>query len=131
MCSRKAGIILWALLLLFFLRVLGQIVVAIWAPTWLPPMEAWYSGLMPYHYLLPSQIAILLLFGKAALDLTRGRGYWFKPKKHLGKAILILGVVYFLGMILRYWIQGLSIPVVFHWVLASYLLVFGWYNSQD
>lgn len=127
MTARQTGLILWALLILFFFRVVGQVVVALWAPSYLPPMESWYSGLMPYQFLLPSQIAILLLFSKIATDLYCGHGYWFRPKRQVGFGLLIFGTVYFLAMIIRFRVQGISIPVVFHWVLASYLLVLGWY----
>ena len=58
-----AASLLWALLVLFILRVLGQALVAFADVRFLPPMEAWYSGLMPYEYLLPSQIAIIGVMG--------------------------------------------------------------------
>ena len=127
MTARRTGLILWALLILFLFRVLGQVIVALWSPSFLPPMESWYSGLMPYRFLLPSQVAILLLFAKIASDLYSGNGYWFCPKKQAGLGLLVFGTVYFIAMIIRFWVQGISIPVVFHWVLASYLLVLGWY----
>jgi hypothetical protein len=37
-------------------------------------MEAWYSGLMPYEYLLPSQILLIALMVKICVDFTRKRG---------------------------------------------------------
>ena len=49
---RLAG---WFLLLfgaLFVVRVAGQLVVVLRAPTWLPPMEQWI--LLPYRLLLPT-----------------------------------------------------------------------------
>jgi hypothetical protein len=45
---RKLAILLWVLLFAFCLRVFGQMLVAFAGVYWLPPMEAWYSGLMPY-----------------------------------------------------------------------------------
>jgi hypothetical protein len=42
---------------------------------YLPPMEAWYSGLMPYEVLLPSQIVIVVVMAKISLDFTRSRGW--------------------------------------------------------
>jgi len=127
MSARTTSLILWVLLLLFFVRVLGQIVAAIWSPSFLPPMDAWYSGLMPYRFLLPSQLVILLFFAKIASDLYRGQGYWFERGKQAGSGLLLFGTIYFCAMIVRFWVQGLSIPVVFHWVLASFLLVLGSY----
>ena len=44
---------------LFALRVFGQVMVVLYSPRWLPSNEHWYSGLMPYRYLLPSQIVLL------------------------------------------------------------------------
>ena len=45
---------------LFALRVLGQALVVTRAPRWLPSNEHWYSGLMPYRYLLPAQLRFWL-----------------------------------------------------------------------
>ena len=41
---------------LFVLRVLGQALVAFFDVSFLPSMPHWYSGLMRYEYLLPSQL---------------------------------------------------------------------------
>jgi len=41
-------------------------------------MEAWYSGLMPYEYLLPSQIALIAVMAKICIDFTRERGYFYE-----------------------------------------------------
>src|SRR6266850_7547809 len=53
--------VLWICIGLFFARVVGQIEVLLVAPSWLPAMQAWYSGLLPYPLLLPIQIALLML----------------------------------------------------------------------
>ena len=42
------GPYLWTLTVLLVGRVAGQLVVARCAPRWLPPMEQWQSGLLPY-----------------------------------------------------------------------------------
>ena len=47
----------WLLLCLFVLRVLGQMLVAFRRVSFLPPMEQWQSGLVPYHVLLAMQCA--------------------------------------------------------------------------
>jgi hypothetical protein len=70
--------LLWLLLALFALRVLGQALVAFFDVGFLPPMAAWYSGLLPYQYLLPSQIAIVALMAKIAVDFTRRRGFFYE-----------------------------------------------------
>jgi hypothetical protein len=119
----------------------GQLVVVLYAPPFLPPMQEWYSGLMPYRYLLPSQVLIVVVFTKIALDIARGTGFWAQPKQPLGLWLRNFGIVYFLSMVVRYvlrmswypeerWFGG-TIPIVFHWVLATYVIVLGSYHLRD
>ena len=138
---------LWVLLSLFVLRVVGQALVAFLDVKILPPMEEWYSGLLPYPWLLPSQFLIILLYSKVCIDFTRGNGFSVVPRRSFGLGFLAFGSVYFGVMVARYVIRmslypherwtGGSIPTFFHWVLAAYLLVFGTYHwvrvreSQD
>ena len=49
------GPYLWILTVLLVGRVAGQLIVAGWAPRWLPPMEQWQSGLLPYPVLVAGQ----------------------------------------------------------------------------
>lgn len=58
--GRSAAILMWTCIALFAARVLGQFEALLLAPAWLPDMNAWYSGLLPYPLLLPAQIAILM-----------------------------------------------------------------------
>ncbi|PYO37218.1 MAG: hypothetical protein DMD86_03345 [Candidatus Rokuibacteriota bacterium] len=51
-----------ALTALFAARVLGQALVAFLDVPLLPPMSAWYSGLLPYPILLPTQLLILYVW---------------------------------------------------------------------
>src|SRR5215471_10586406 len=130
--------LLTALLFLFCLRVLGQVLVAFFGVTFLAPMEDWMSGLLPYPELLTSQILIILLYGKICLDFARGHGYFVTPRRRLGINLLKFGWLYLAVMIIRYVIRmtlypherwtGGSIPIFFHWVLASFLLVLGHYH---
>jgi hypothetical protein len=55
---RAYAVVLWVLALLFFFRVLGQALVAVFDSGFLPPMKEWYSGLLPYPILLPIQVMI-------------------------------------------------------------------------
>jgi uncharacterized protein len=138
MSARRIALLLWILLALFVCRVVGQLVVVLYAPSFLPPMEEWYSGLMPYPYLLPTQILIIVLFSRIALDITCGTGFWAHPKPTLGIWLRNFGIVYFLSMVVRYalrmswypeerWFGG-TIPIIFHWVLAAYIIVLGCYH---
>ncbi len=138
---RKLAPILWVLLFLFILRAVGQMLVAFGDITWLPPMEEWYSGLIPYPQLLISQILIIILLTKVCLDFTRCRGVFVSPKRVYGRGVLYFGYVYLIAMILRYAIRmslypeerwfGGTIPIVFHWVLATFVILFGRYHRSQ
>jgi hypothetical protein len=112
------------------MRVLGQLMVVLYAPDFLPPMNQWYSGLMPYKYLLPVQFFIIVQFGRIAYEISRGEGYWAQRKERMGKWLQNFGVFYFVAIIARGVILGISIPVIFHWVLALFLIVLGRYHLQ-
>ena len=143
MPTRAYAGILWFLLFLFCLRVLGQALVAFLDVAFLPPMAAWYSGLLAYPWLLLSQVVIILVFGKICLDLTCRRGYFAQPRRALGVFCLGFGAFYLAVMLARYAIRmslypgerwtGGSIPTFFHWVLAAFILVLGsfhWLHSH-
>lgn len=111
---------------LFVARVAGQALVAWFGVGWLPPMDRWYSGVVPYEFLLPSQILIVALMIKICLDFRRARGYFYEPKRFFARPWLVFGYLYFAAMLLRaILIWDRPIPIVFHWVLAAFILVVG------
>jgi hypothetical protein len=121
----------------FLLRVLGQVLVAFFHVDFLPPMKAWYSGLIPYHILLPVQIIILALQWMISRDIWRNSGVFAGYRPRVGRGLCWFSYVYFLGMLLRYilamahyperrWFGG-TIPIFFHFVLAGYLYLWGRY----
>ena len=125
--------LLWMLLAAFVARVTGQLLVAFLHVQWLPPMDAWMSGLMPYRWLLPAQLVIIALYAKMCIDCTRGRGWFAEAPPRFARGVLRFGYVYFGVMSLRFaarffpgtaWL-GEWIPAVFHLVLASFLIVYG------
>ena len=131
-------VVLWTLLTLFVLRVLGQLLVACGLALFLPPMQEWFSGAIPYPWLLFSQSIIILLYGTVCLHITRGRGFFARPRRGLGVGLFVFGSIYLAVMLIRYgirmrlypherWIGG-SIPIFFHWVLASFLLMASTYH---
>jgi uncharacterized protein len=131
-------IVLCFLMSLFCLRVVGQALVAFFNVSFLPPMEEWFSGILPYPELLVCQILIVLLYGKICSDFARNRGYFVTPNPRLGGFLLQFGGLYLWVMILRYiirmslypaerWVGG-SIPTFFHWVLALFLIVLGGFH---
>ncbi|MFQ5931772.1 MAG: hypothetical protein ACE5MM_05160, partial [Nitrospiraceae bacterium] len=128
---------LWVLLGLFCLRVIGQMLVAFFNVPFLPPMEEWYSGLIPYSWLLPTQFLIILVFGKVCIDFNRGEGFFVVPRRILRSGLLTFGSLYFGAMVIRYVIRmnlypderwfGGTIPIIFHCVLATFILLVGHY----
>lgn len=117
---------MWFLLALFILRVLGQVLVAFFDVRFLPPMEAWYSGLMPYPYLLPSQVVLIVVMTKICLDFTRRRGFFYRPRRLFAHEWLWFGYVYLAAMVARaIFLWDHPIPIVFHWVLAAFVITVG------
>lgn len=129
-----ATVLLWLLSGLFLLRVLGQVVVLLFEPGWLPPMSEWYSGLLPYPLLLPVQAVILALMLWINVGVTRGHGWFARRHPRCGRFLLWCALLYATGMLVRYIVSGQlhperrfwppgSLPIAFHFVLATYLYV--------
>jgi hypothetical protein len=115
---------------LFAVRVVGQFAAVARAPSWLPPTEEW--NLLPYRLLVPLQIALLVLMGA----LTTGT-FAAGPGAH--GALAVVALLYWAAMAIRYavrmtrrpearWLGG-AIPIVFHCVLAAFLLVLATANA--
>ena len=135
---RRLVWLLWMLLFAFCCRVLGQALVAFLDVRWLPPMEEWYSGLMAYPLLFPTQLLIIAIYTKVCRDFTQGDGFFVQTRPLFGRGVLWFGYVYLITMILRYiirmslypearWFGGV-IPIFFHWVLACFIIAFGLYH---
>ena len=139
--SGQTAWLLWSLLLLFILRVAGQASVAFLGLDFLPPMREWYSGLIPYNFLLPTQIAIIGLMAKICIDFSHGVGFFIAPKPAFGRPVLYFGYLYLTAMIIRYilrmtlipearWFGG-TIPIFFHYVLATFVILFARYHRNQ
>jgi hypothetical protein len=126
------AIVLWTCIALFFLRVVGQIEVLLVAPEWLPPMSAWYSGLLPYPILLPLQIALLMLMSAVAIRKSTLAPSASITRARSASILRALALLYFAVMAARLvwcvhqhgselYLHG-AIPIAFHWVLALFLL---------
>jgi hypothetical protein len=118
-------------LFLFFARVIGQVQVLLLEPDWLPPMVAWYSGLLPYPVLLPMQILLLMFMTLVASDHVRGRGFFWPSRNPVRLGLRAFAAIYASAMAIRLIVamtvaphellaSGV-IPVVFHWVLAGFI----------
>lgn len=131
----------WYLLLfslLFVVRVAGQVFVALRAPTWLPPMQQW--NLMPYRLLLPIQLVFVAVLFAIVAGVRSGDGLLAEQHRSFGAFLIGLGAVYAGSMAVRYavrmrrrpeerWFGG-AIPIVFHVVLAAFLVTWGSYHVQ-
>jgi hypothetical protein len=132
------NLVLWVCSVLMLLRVAGQVVVVLRAPSWLPPMGQWQSGLVPYWFLLSAQAVVLGLMFWIAADVTRGSGYWVQPWPRLGRVVLAWSYLYAGAMAVRYVIRmaqrpdqrwfGGTIPIIFHVVLAIFQWTFARYH---
>jgi uncharacterized protein len=129
---------LWLFTVLLVGRVLGQIVVVLRAPRWLPPMEQWQSGLLPYPVLLVGQAVVLTLMVWISIDFSNRAGFWVEPHPRLGFAAVWWSYLYAGAMVVRYvvrmtrrpdqrWLGG-TIPIVFHIVVAAFQWTFGMYH---
>jgi hypothetical protein len=127
--------VLWSCVLLFAARVFGQLEALLVAPAWLPDMDAWYSGLLPYPALLPAQICILMLMAVVAWNPRIRSGAFARSNPRGAGALRIFAAIYFVVMAVRlgvninangadFWREG-AIPVAFHWVLALFILISG------
>lgn len=121
---------------LFVLRVAGQMLVAGRAPRWLPPMQQW--NLVPYRMLLPIQLVFLAVMAVIVAGLAREKGLLAERRPGFGWFLVGLSVAYAASMAVRYavrmrrrpeerWFGG-AIPIVFHLVLAAFLLTWGRYH---
>ena len=136
----RTAIILGLLALAFLARVVGQMVVMVATPEWLPDPDKWYSGLIPYPILLPMQIGVLALQARLSWSLWHRRGPLYFRAPRLGKLLRWFAFAYFLVMVVRYIISvtvvpdprwfNHAIPVVFHWVLAAYLFVWSRFLTE-
>jgi len=124
------ALVLTLLTALFFARVAGQALVAFAGVSWLPPMGAWYSGLLPYPVLLPVQILILAVQLTIDWQVWRGAGLFARPRRRVGRALRGFSYVYALAMLVRWLVTRThGIPIAFHWVLAAYLFTLGGYYA--
>src|SRR4051794_33955218 len=92
--KRRCAVVLGLLAFAFFLRVLGQSLVAAGAAGWLPPMSEWYSGLMPYPLLLPTQLVMLAVQAKISRDLWSGTGFFARPGPAWGWGLVWFSYIY-------------------------------------
>lgn len=86
-------------------------------------------------------IVIILVYSNAALAVTRKRGYFYDMQSRFSKRLTNFAIVYAGSMVLRYflymylvpearWLHG-TIPIVFHLVLATFLLAYADISTKE
>ena len=125
--------------ILLYGRVIGQLIVYLYAPRWLPPMDEWQSGLLPYPVLLVSQGVVLTFMTLICIDFARAHGFFVAPHPNGGVFSVWFACLYFAGMVFRYiitmirrperrWFGG-TIPIIFHSIVAAFLWTWGRYQT--
>lgn len=131
MSHRLRIFLLWLCTALFLARVMGQILVGIYQPPQLPAWGEWYSGLMPYPWLLLSQLLLLMFMAVVNVDHACGSGRFHVASDTARRWLTWLAQAYGISMVVRYawrmamlpearWFGG-SIPIWFHFVLAAWV----------
>ena len=130
--------VMWALALLFALRVAGQ-AIQFWAPQpFLPVFGDFQGSGLPYWLLLLSQLVILALM----LHYTRRvQVRSLAPRRRSGIALAWFGGLYMAGALGRIAVGLLVpgtaawfrtwIPAVFHLVLAAFALTLALYHAIE
>ena len=135
--GRKPAIqILSGLVLVFCFRVGAQFLQSIGDFDFLPSFSEWHSDSIPYLWLFLSQVIIIFFTVTIIFKLHRNT---YKCDLKKAKVLLFIGWLYFIFMWARFLLSmtlmqshpwfGATLPAVFHMVLASFLIVLGWYES--
>jgi hypothetical protein len=112
--SPRYAALLWALTMLFALRVLGQAIQR-WLPQpYLPPFGMFQGSGLQYAVLLSAQLTILGLMIRAAWRVGSGT---LHPSPGQLKALTGFGALYMAGSVLRI-IIGLAVPTASNWFKA-------------
>lgn len=127
--------LLWTTVLLFAARVAAQALQLLAPVPFLPPFSAFQGSALPYHVLLPAQLALLIAMIYFGFGVQAGQ---VRRRPSLGRALMVFAAVYFAVMFARLLI-GLAqlsdhvwfhawIPVMFHFVLAGYCVILARYH---
>jgi len=133
--EKKYSFWLGILLLIFCFRVVAQFIQFINPVSFLPPFEDWQSGALSYEILVVSQILIIFVLLRFVVRVGNGNEL---PDRKSGQVYLIFGLAY-LGLMLFRLGAGLTfatdhswfsarIPTLFHLVLASFLILLGFFH---
>lgn len=122
---------LWLCTALFLARVMGQVLVGVYHTPLLPEWKEWYSGLLPYPWLLLSQLLLLMFMTVVNVDNARRSGRFYVVSATARGWLHLFTALYAGSMVVRYayrmitmpeerWFGG-TIPIWFHFVLAAWV----------
>ncbi len=123
---------------LYGFRIVGQYVQREMPQSWLPVAEMWYSGDLPYPYLLMIQGAILIFM---TVTTWRAGAHHITPRSWKRRLCQIAGWGYLL-VILAQIVPGIAFPpdtvwlakafpLFFQMILAIYVITLGIYLAYD
>ena len=132
------GPLLALLTTLFAGRILGQALVAYLGVLWLPPMQHWFSGIIPYPLLLIVQSVMLTLMILITGEIWRSEGSFAVVRPRWSPFLIKFSAIYAGLMVFRYLLTmilhselrwfGDIIPIFFHLVLAAFIFILGHYH---
>ncbi len=128
-------VVLTTVSLLFFLRIVAQLIQWLYPVGFLPQFDEWQSGVLPYPFLLFTQIVILFFLAKTIIRHVKGS---VKVGRRRGIIFLLIGCVYFLIMATRLfasiyfnkddsWFFDGVLAAFFHVILSCFLITHGHY----
>ena len=130
--------ILLVLLLCFCFRVAVQGIQYFFSIGFLPSFSLWHSGTLSYPVLVLFQLIIIIFFAWISYQVSSDK---LTPSNIVGKRLIVLASIYGFVMIVRYIIKmslypterwfGGSLPILFHIVLASFLLTLGIFHVKN
>lgn len=133
--GNSTRLILSVLTVLFSLRVIVQIVQSVWNLPIIPSFDSWQSGAISYPHLLMLQLLVLTIMIACVAAVASKRMF---PK--IGVLFCFLGIAYLSAMIFRGMVGFFEfsqnpwfnepLPTAFHFVIAFYLMILGWYWSS-
>ena len=133
--SQRYALTLLVLTVLFTFRVVAQLLQVFYPVAVLPSFEVWQSGALPYPILLMFQVAILWVCLQIVWRMFKGVVVAVPKKCRIllclgGLYLVVMGIRLMIGLTVapdHFWF-GAVLPTLFHFVLATFMLVYGWYH---
>lgn len=127
--ARRCALVLAVLTLVFAARVLAQFLHFVHPTGSLPSFADFHGSAVPYAWLLPVQLAVVLVMAGITIAVAEGR---VAPRPARGRQLFAFGTLYCAVTLSRLvvgfavagappWFQA-WLPAAFHFVLAGFVL---------